>query len=245
MVKPQIVTVESGYHNADLGKTADRLMRGATWKQQRTVMILPTADMMPAKVALAMASLISPPNQGFTRQLALGMEVGDAYSNAIEGILAHPQLSQWEYILTMESDNLAPPDGLVRLIAQMEAHPEFACIGGLYFCKGYEGCAHIWGDIRDPILNYRPQVPRMGELMECYGTSMGFNLWRMSMFKDSRIKRPFFRTLNGANGEGVGTQDLSFWTEARKYGYRCAVDCSVQVGHLDYNGSFGPVDFVW
>ena len=41
----------------------------------------------------------------------------------------------------------------------MEDHPEFAAIGGLYFTKGPGGCSQIWGDIKDPILNFRPQVP--------------------------------------------------------------------------------------
>lgn len=244
-VKPQLVTFDGGQHNSDLPKTTDRLLRGGTWKKQRTVIIIPSSDMMPAKTALALASLYFPPNQAAHRMLALGMEVGDAYTTAIEQILAHPDISQWEYILTMENDNLPPPDGLVKLIAQMEAHPEFVCIGGLYFCKGPEGCAHIWGDVRDPVLNYRPQVPQAGQLLECCGTSMGFNLWRMSLFKDPRLQKPWFKTLNGSEGKGIGTQDLAFWSDARKYGYRCAVDCAVSVGHLDYNGSFGQIDIVW
>jgi hypothetical protein len=72
---------------------------------------------------------------------------------------------------------------------------------------------------------------------------MGFNLWRLSMFKDSRLAKPWFRTVKGK--DGVGTQDLTFWSDARKYGYRCAVDCSVLVGHYDMRGEFGPEDFVW
>jgi hypothetical protein len=127
----------------------------------------------------------------------------------------------------------------------MEQHPEFACIGGLYWCKGPEGCAHIWGDPKDPQLNYRPQVPVPGQLVECVGTSMGFNLWRMSLFRDERLKRPWFKTLNGTEGQGVGTQDLSFWNDARKYGYRCAVDCGVLVGHYDHTGAFGQPDTMW
>ena len=35
-------------------------------------------------------------------------------------------------------------------------------------------------------------------------------------------------------GQGIGTQDLYFWGDARKYGYRCAIDCNVKVGHYDY-----------
>jgi hypothetical protein len=171
---------------------------------------------------------------------AEGMEVGRAYSQAIEGILANHELGQWEYMLTLEHDNLPPPDGVTRLIKQMEAHPEFACIGGLYWTKGYGGVPQIWGDPRDPVLNFRPQPPDPnGGLVECVGTGMGFNLWRLSMFKDSRLRRPWFETTSG------GTQDLYFWGDARKYGYRCAVDCSVKVGHYDHTGAFGPKGMTW
>ena len=172
--------------------------------------------------------------------------MGDAYSQAIENILNTPDLKDWEYILTIEHDNCPPVDGVVKLVERMEEHPEFACIGGLYFTKGDGGVAQIWGDVKDPVVNYRPQNPDLnGGLVECYGTGMGFNLWRMKMFKDERIKKPWFRTLNGKDGTGVGTQDLVFWGEARKYGYRCAIDCSVKVGHYDLTGAFGVADTMY
>ena len=127
---------------------------------------------------------------------------------------------------------MPPPDGVLKLIREMEAHPEFDCIGGLYYTKGETGVAQIWGDPKDPLLNFRPQLPDPnGGLVECCGTGMGFNLWRMKMFKDQNIQRPLFRTLAGA--DGVGTQDLEFWGKARKYGYRCAILCDVKVGHYD------------
>jgi hypothetical protein len=225
-------TTLPGRHNADLEASRTRVIEGATWKQQRTIMLIPSAKTIPAQVALALWNLITPPNQGIVRWLALGLEVGDAYSQAIEQILANPELSKWEYLLTVEHDNLPPQDGLLKLIKRMEAHPEFACIGGLYWTKGEGGAPQIWGDIRDPVQNYRPQPPVPGQLVECWGTGMGFNLWRLSMFKDPKIARPWFRT-KCSPAEGVGTQDLAFWGEARKYGYRCAVDCDVLVGHLD------------
>jgi hypothetical protein len=159
------------------------------------------------------------------------MEVGDAYSTAIEQILAHPELSQWEYLLTLEHDNMPPADGVVKLIEQMEAHPEYSCIGGLYFTKGEGGCAQIWGDPKDPVINFRPQLPDPnGGLVECCGTGMGFNLWRLKMFKDPQLRKPWFVT---QVKNGVSTQDLYAWSDLRKYGYRCAVDCSVKVGHYD------------
>jgi len=235
MTKAELMVQDfSGAHNGDLGKTRARLMKGGSWKRQRIIVVLPSDTMIAAKVALSHWNLAFPPNNGVCRILAQGMEVGDAYSQGIAGILAHPELSQWEYVLTIESDNMPPPDGVIRLLDRMEEHPEFACIGGLYFTKGEGGVAQIWGDPKDPIVNFRPQPPDpAGGLIECCGTGMGFNLFRLPTFKDERIPRPWFRTMRGNGGAGVGTQDLVFWGEARKYGYRCAIDCSVRVGHFD------------
>lgn len=244
-MKPQIIGLGPGEHNENLPASTDRILRGGSWKKQRTILMLPSADTIPTKVALSHWGLIFPPNQPAHRMVALGMEVGDAYSNAIAAVLAEPNLSQWEFLLTIEADNIPPQDGLVRLIQRMEEHPEFACIGGLYWTKGHGGCPQIWGDPKD-VINFRPQAPDpSGGLVECCGTGMGFNLWRLSMFKDERLRRPWFKTLNGTEGQGVGTQDLYFWGNARQYGYRCAVDCSVLVGHYDYEGKFGPPDTTW
>lgn len=239
---PQIITFGSlegvGAHNQNLKTSVKRMEKAATWKKQRIVVILPAGKSISTKVALSHWSLIFPPNQAVIRMAAIGAEVGAAYSHAIEGILAHPELSTWEYILTIEHDNMPPSDGVLKLIEQMEAHPELSCVGGLYWTKGVGGVPQIWGDPQDPVLNYRPQIPRPGELQECCGTGMGFNLWRIAMFKDSKLRRPWFATQAGA--AGVGTQDLYFWTDARKYGYRCAIDCSVLVGHYD-----ADADKVW
>jgi hypothetical protein len=63
------------------------------------------------------------------------------------------------------------------------------------------------------------------------------------MFKDPRLRRPWFKTT--ADKTGVGTQDLYFWSDARKYGYKCAIDCSVKVGHYDLEGKFGQPDMMY
>lgn len=230
-MKPQLVQYDGGLHNANLDKSISRIMEGGSWKKQRVVVILPAANSIPAKVAMSHWNMIFPPNNGVYRILALGMEVGDAYSQAIESVLSHPDLSNWEYILTIEHDNIPPSDGVIKLIEQMEKHPEYSCIGGLYWTKGEGGVPQIWGDPKDMPLNFRPQPPKQGELVECNGTGMGFNLWRMSMFKDTKLRKPWFKTIAGK--EGVGTQDLYFWADARKHGHRCAIDCSVLVGHYD------------
>ena len=238
-MKPQLVVTDlGGAHNKDLTRTRARLMKGASWKKQRIIVILPAADLIPAKVALSHWNLAFPPNNGVVRILAQGMEVGDAYSTAIEQILANEELAKWEYILTIEHDNAPPPDGVIKLCEQMEAHPEFACIGGLYFTKGENGVAQIWGDARDPVLNFRPQPPDPnGGLVECCGTGMGFNLFRLSMFRDPKLRRTWFVTQTKG---GLSTQDLYAWGDFRKHGYRCAIDCSIRVGHFDH-----VADFMW
>lgn len=242
-MQPQIVGLSAGQHNADLQRASADILRRGVWKKQRVVVIIPAGGSMPTKAALALRSLQFPPNQAMHLIAALGMEVGEAYSQAIEAILAHPDLSTWEYILTMEHDNIPPADGVLELIKRMEEHKELDCIGGVYFTKGPGGVAQIWGDAKDAQINFRPQAPVPGQLVECCGTGMGFNLWRMSMFKDKRLPRPLFRTIAGK--EGIGTQDLTFWSGARKLGFRCAIDCNVRVGHYDLDGAFGIPDMTW
>jgi hypothetical protein len=210
--------------------TRARLIKGANWKKQRIVVVIPAGESIPAQVALTHWNLFFPPNNGVVRILAQGMEVGEAYSSAIEQILSHPEIGGWEYLLTIEHDNTPPADGVLKLLESMEAHPEYACIGGLYFTKGEGGVAQIWGDPKDPVLNFRPQVPVPDSLQECCGTGMGFNLWRLKMFRDERLRKPWFKT---QKENGVATQDLFFWTDARKHGHRCAIDTRVKVGHFD------------
>jgi hypothetical protein len=237
-MKPQLIGIEQGVHNSDILKSGQRIIQGGSWKKQRVIMLIPAGLSIPTKVYLSHCGLIFPPNQASYKMAAIGMEVGEAFSNAISEIINHPELGQWEYLLTIEHDNIPPQDGVIQLIKRMEEHPEFACIGGLYWTKGEGGVPQIWGDPKDS-LNFRPQPPDLnGGLVECCGTGMGFNLWRLQMFKDPNLRQPWFKTIAGK--EGVGTQDLYFWSDARKNGYRCAVDCSVKVGHYD-----SSTDITW
>ena len=231
MTKAEIVTLGGGYHNENLAQSSARILEGGSWKKQRIIVLVPAAAKIDAKVYLSHLGLIFPPNQAVHRMLCLGMEVGEAYSQAIEQIIAHPDLREWEYILTIEHDNCPPQDGVLKLLETMDKHPEYSCVGGLYWTKGPGGCPQLWGDVNDPVLNFRPQVPRPGEVQEVCGTGMGFNLWRLSMFRDEKLRKPWFKTIAGS--EGVGTQDLYAWGDFRKHGYRCAIDNRVLVGHFD------------
>ncbi len=222
---------DGGRHNADLDATVSRIDRDAAWKDLSTIMLTPTGHAVSMRVVAAWENMITSPNNRFVRLTGMNMEVGESYTRMIESILAHPDLSTWKYILTREHDNAMPPDGFVALARQMETHQELAALGGLYFTKGPGGCAQIWGDPAEHPMNFRPQKPDPnGKIKECNGTGMGFTLFRLSMFKDSKLRRPWFKTVASVT-EGVGTQDLYAWSDFRKHGYRCAVDCSVRVGH--------------
>ena len=185
-----IVGLETGVHNSILQKSGQRILESGSWKQQRVIMLIPAGKSIPTKVYLSHCGLIFPPNNASYRMACIGMEVGEAFSSAIESIMAHPDLSQWEYILTIEHDNIPPADGLIKLLKTMETHPEYSCVGGLYWTKRRRGCSSNLGRPKE-LLNFRPQPPDPnGGLVECCGTGMGFNLWRMSMFKDPKLRKP-------------------------------------------------------
>ena len=76
-------------------------------------------------------------------------------------------------------------------------------------------------------------------MVECNGTGMGFTLFRTALFKDERLRRPWFKT-TADQRDGVFTQDLYAWSDFRKHGHRAAIDCSVRVGHYDL-----AADVVW
>jgi len=228
-----------GRHNLDLEASRTRILESHSWKDLSTVWVFPAGKNISTRVVMSWLNVFGPPNGRLFRLSTIGMEVGEAYTQMIKEILANPILSSCKYLLTIEHDNIPPADGLVKLQKRMEDHPEFACIGGLYWTKGEMGVPQIWGDPKDPTVNYRPQPPVPGQLVECCGTGMGFNLWRLDMFKDDRLRQPWFKTIADAS-LGVGTQDLYFWGDARKYGYRCAIDCDVLVGHYD-----AEADIVW
>ena len=240
-MKTQMVVEDwQGRHNLD-PNAKDRIIRGSTYKDASTVCVIPTRGMIPAKVVQNWMSLISPMNQKFTRVFMIGLEVGEAYSQAIEMILANSELSKWKYVLTLEEDNLPPPDGIIKLIEALNTG--YDAVSGLYWTKGEGGQPMIYGDPNVMPRNFIPQIPQPDTIQQCNGLGMGFTLFRLDMFKDQRIPRPWFKTM-GEYKEGVGvaviTQDLYFFNNALAYGCKFACDTRIKVGHYDVER-----DIVW
>ena len=237
---PQIVIENyQGAHNYNFLGSIERLGKNKAYRDLSTICIVPSRGVIPAKVTQCWMGMIPPMNQKFVRIFMIGMEVGEAYTSAIEQILSHPDLSKWKYVLTLEEDNLPPPDGILKLYENID---DYAAVGGLYWTKGEGGQPMIYGDPKDSELNFRPQPPVL-DIQECNGLGMGFTLFKLDVFKDPRIEKPWFKTCQDWDlhkGAKVYTQDLYFFEKIKKLGYKVACDTRVRVGHYDVG-----MDIVW
>jgi hypothetical protein len=262
----------AGVNNVRLEENSWRVIKGASYRDLSTVIVLPTpTEFIHGRVEAAIDGLMRPMNQKLGGPLRIsenlplerlavaGCEVADAYNQALTAIAANPDLSTWRFLLTVEHDNLPPPDGLIRLQARMYENARtdadgkiqidekgipafnFLAIGGLYWTKGFgTGMPMIYGHPRELPINFRPQPPLIDALQECRGVAMGFTLWNLqALLKDPRLKKDgkWFTTKcswDQAKGVELGTQDLVFCTAALQAGYRFAVDTAVKVGHYDF-----------
>jgi len=234
MREPQIICDLNASYNKDLQKTVHRIEKSQAYRDLSTICITPAAGPIPPKVVLSWRNLMSPMNQKFIHIIIENMEVGAAYNAGIEFVLNHPELKTWKYILTLETDNMPPPDGLIKLLENMD---KFDIVGGLYFTKGYGGMPMIYGNPMETPLSFRPQLPIPNSVQLACGLGMGFTLFKTEMFNDKKLRRPWFKTQQSfVPGVGISayTQDLYFFEDAFKLGYRIACNTNVAVGHYDY-----------
>lgn len=134
MGKSEIVVQDYlGYHNR---LPEDIKQKKNAYRDQSTILIIPCLDKIASKVVQNWLSLMTPMNQKFTRVFMINMEVGKAYSEAIEMIISNPELSTWKYIMTLEHDNMIQPDTLLKLLDDIEGYD---AIGALYYTKGVDG----------------------------------------------------------------------------------------------------------
>lgn len=227
---------EIGIHNKDLDKSVDRLEKSKTYRDLSTIIICPTRGLIPHQVVQSLMSMMRPMNQKVIGPIfAVGMEVGAAYNAIIEQILANPELSKYKYILTIEEDNIPPVDGLLKLYESMD---KYDVVGGLYWTKGEGGQPMIYGAVDSIPKNFIPQIPLLDQVQPCNGLGMGFNLFKLDIFKDKDVPKPWFKTVQEVipgQGARAYTQDLYFYEGAAKAGYVYACDNRVKVGHLDVN----------
>jgi hypothetical protein len=223
-----------------LGFERIEIIPGSTYQDNSTVIIIPTRGMIHHRVVQSWQNLIAPMNQKRAMLYAVGHEVGHAYNELIKQVLAHPELSKWKYVLTLEDDNIQPPDAHIRLLESIEQF-KFDGVSGIYFTKGEIGMPMAYGDpddyARTGVLDFRPLDVRAaltrGQVVGVNGIAMGCALWRMELFR--QIEPPWFVTvadMTPAGPQGF-TQDLYFCQRAVRAGKRFGVDMRCRVGHLD------------
>ena len=236
--KPQIVTEPNiGWHNK---QSEESKQKRNSYKDLSSICIVPCLNSIPSKVVQNWMGLMSPTNQKFTRIFVMNMEVGKAYSETIEMILAHPDLSKWKFIFTLEHDNMVSPDCLLKLYEDIEGYD---AVGSLYYTKGIGGKPMCYGNPFIQPMNFVPFQPAVNAVTRCNGLGMGATLFKIEMFKDKRIPRPLFET-HQSYTPGVGarayTQDLKFFEEAGKLGYKFGCSTNTLTGHFSLEE-----DMVW
>lgn len=249
MSEPQIIITgkEEGLNNSAIEAATERLLAGRQYKDMSILCVIPTRGVIPARVVESWWSLMTPMNNRFHRMIISGMEVGDAYQQAVDLLLTNEYLKDFKYLLWLEEDNAPPADGLLKLLesicdCKVPCRDHFVQVAGLYWTKGHgTGQPMIYGDPKG-LMTFQPQVPLMDTVQECNGTGMGFTLLHAGVFRDKKYreistpagsKEPvWFKTVNSPE-EGLGTQDLYQMSRLRKAGFRIASDNRVRVGHYD------------
>lgn len=225
-----------------IGYKQVKIISGEHYKDCSTVIIVPSRDpMVHHRVVQTWEGLLQPMNQKRAKLFCINEEVGHAYDKMIKEILAHPELSRWKYVLTLETDNLIPPDAHIRLLETIEEH-KFDAVGGIYFTKGDLSMPMAYGDpheyARTGVLDFKPRdirpfINSKQHVMPVLGIAMGCSLYRMDLFRE--LAPPWFVTVADVTAAGpmAFTQDLWFCKNAVARGKRFAVDLRVKVGHLD------------
>jgi hypothetical protein len=234
-------------HDSDTGFSNDirlnSFLKLNSYVDRSTVCIIPTRGAIDARVVNSWFRLISPVNQKFIRLFISGGEVADAYNTAIIGILHHPHLSKYKYILSMEDDNIPPPDGLLKLVETMVAaekkNENLWAVSGLYWSKGFElGVPIAFGDTRKPQFNLDAIDLNETGVTRCCLMPQGFTLYRMDLFR--KISYPWFKTVEDYDPDApvfdqikTSTQDHYFFERCYNEGLGIGVRADVKVGHLD------------
>lgn len=231
-MEPRILTTDTvGRNNAELEESIVRVDRSKMYEDLSTIIICPTRGTFPTRVVQSWMKLQKPMNQNVAGPIfAESMKVDVAYESLIEYILGNDYLKNFKYILTIEEDNMPPSDGLLNLYKSME---DYDVVSGLYWGKGEDGFPMIFGDVNKPG-DYSPQKPEINTVQEANGLGMGFNLFKLDMFK--KLSQPWFKTEEGKDEFGndrMATQDIFFYKKAQAEGFKFACDTNILVGHYD------------
>lgn len=229
-----------GYHSSNYEATSQRIKKSKMYEDLSTVCVIPTpTGQLSTKFVQYFSGMMRPMNQKFHVHFEEKKEVGQAYTDAIEMILNNPVLKEFKYLLTVEWDNIIfQPDALMMLYEDMS---DYDIASGLYFCKGQNGAAMAYGQTHIHPMNFIPFLPQDNAITPVHGIGMGFALWKMSIFKDKRLPKPLFKTVQEVipnKGVQMFSQDLYACQKLRELQYKICVDSRIKIGHYDFENNF-------
>lgn len=232
MAQPQIIIEDFRGWNEKLPQ--EEKQKKNEFRDLSTIMIIPCYSKgIHPKVVQNWMNIMTPMNQRFVKIFVTDMEVGAAYSTTIENILNEPTLSKFKYIVTLEHDNIVAPDWLLKMYPDMD---DYDVLGAIYYTKGIGGAPMCYGNPAAIPFNFIPFEPAPNSVTRCNGLGMGANLYKLDIFKNPALPKPFFETVQKYE-PGVGaqayTQDLKFYENAGRLGYKFGCTTKTQVGHMD------------
>lgn len=228
----------------------DNYVKLNSYQDKSIVCVIPTRGMVDIRVIDSWFKLITPVNHKFTKLFMTGGNIDDAYNTAITGIIHHPELSKYRFILTMEDDNLPPPDGILKLVDtflhQELEDDKYWALSGLYWTKpSRDTIEHAPIAFGCPDLGewnmFTPPLEEDGSVTQCCLIPQGFTLYDMDIFK-KHLTYPWFKTIEKYDStlpeldQTVGsTQDDYFFKNMWAKGLKVGVRADIKVGHLDSN----------
>jgi hypothetical protein len=176
---------------------------------QSTVIVVPTRGQIDSETVEHWLGLLVAPNQKRLGPLfARGYKVDAAYNALVAQVLAHPALSRFKYLMTLEDDNLPSLDAHLRLLETIESGP-WDAVSGLYHTKDVLRTPMAYGDptslTRGEVDFSAAQMPANIEcppdcgssckthVLEVNGIPMGCALWKLDLFR--QLQPPWFVTV--------------------------------------------------
>lgn len=162
-----------------------------------------TGKPLPPAVMFAYSEIGPPMNTNMVKLRVTGYQVADA-----RNFFAREALKEKaKYLFFMDEDVAPPPFALRELMFQMEHHPDWGIIGGIYALK----CERP-----EPLVfKGRGQGPywkwRAGEVFQCTGLGMGCTLIRTDVFRD--LTDPWFQTVQDLDAQLDNIPKGTVWTE--------------------------------
>ena len=175
-----------------------------------------------------MIDLSWPVNESRKTRVAPGIEVANARNN----LVLDAQGVGSKYMFFIDDDVVVPRDAPQHMIYQMETHPEWDMLTGIYVTKTVPPEPLVFGGKPGTSGAFWDWV--VGETFPVWGAGMGCALIRMTAF--DKFPDPWFKFSKSVNDDG-GTneegEDMYFCRKLREAGGTIMADGSVICGHID------------